>query len=390
MPPGFWELYDGASSAGVTVHFVDDGLDTGDIVATSEIPILKTDTPDTLSEKLHDQGTRLLVSAVSMIRDGSAAPETQQEPSIKPRTKPTRAEADLLHQRLSCWPKESTLSAIWRNIYLLFIYYSGIYFVSRQLHLLSRSRAVIFLHHRVNDYSKDVLTVDPETLAAQLLAISKRYSFATTSYLVECVRDKRRIRPTTVAIHFDDCYRDILLNGLPILRAAGISACAFINSGFVNTDRAYPHDLEKYPFQYPKLRSSDLIEWSNQGFEVGAHTVNHADLGNCPIDTADFEIRHCGQDLREMLGKPIVLFSFPFGRTDNIRPETRDIVETSGYKALFSAYGGFINAQTGPFDIPRIGASHECSPLYCLLAIEGLTLSQLLGSIKGMLLRSNG
>src|SRR5439155_5560131 len=32
MPPGFWELYDGRSSAGVTVHFVDDGLDTGDIV----------------------------------------------------------------------------------------------------------------------------------------------------------------------------------------------------------------------------------------------------------------------------------------------------------------------------------------------------------------------
>src|ERR1700688_5003358 len=37
MPPGFWELYDGASSAGVTVHFVDSKLDTGDIVETGAI-----------------------------------------------------------------------------------------------------------------------------------------------------------------------------------------------------------------------------------------------------------------------------------------------------------------------------------------------------------------
>ena len=45
-PPGFWELYDGKDCAGVTVHFVDDGLDTGDILGESQLPIHCLETPN--------------------------------------------------------------------------------------------------------------------------------------------------------------------------------------------------------------------------------------------------------------------------------------------------------------------------------------------------------
>ena len=58
MPPGFWELYDGATTAGVTVHHVATKLDAGDIVDTGEVAISPRDTPDSLLEKLHLEGTR--------------------------------------------------------------------------------------------------------------------------------------------------------------------------------------------------------------------------------------------------------------------------------------------------------------------------------------------
>ena len=51
MPPGFRELYDGASSAGVTIHFVDDGPDTGDVPGAAEIPIHTKETPESLRRK---------------------------------------------------------------------------------------------------------------------------------------------------------------------------------------------------------------------------------------------------------------------------------------------------------------------------------------------------
>ena len=382
MPPGFWELYDGAPSAGVTVHFVDKGLDTGAIVAARSIPIAKTETPETLLEKLHVEGFQALISAVSALRDGTAVPQAQPKFEGKPRSKPSLKEEAQLQKRLPHWQRRGGVSTLVRNLYILSVYYSGLYFLVRQWHCLSRSRGAIFLHHRVNDYSRDPLTVDAETFAAQLLAISKRYPVASTAEIVDRIVTHKPLQPTTVAIHFDDCYRDILSNGAPILKALRIPACAFINSGFIGTDRTFAHDAAKYPFTFEMLQPADVQTWSNQGFEVGAHTVNHVDLGRIAIEDAGAEIVHCGRDLEKLTGKPVTLFSFPFGRKDNITPKTRQIVETAGYAALFSAHGGFIGPRTDPFDIPRGGANHEAAPVYCLLQIEGLTLSQLAASLR--------
>ena len=384
MPPGFWELYDGVSSAGVSVHFVDEGLDTGDIVATGSLSILKTETPESLLEKLHAEGSRVLASAVALIRDGKATPQPQGKWEGKARTAPTGQDVASLRLRLPHWKKKSDLSTTMRNLYHLFVYYSGIYFLARQCHRMRRSRGVIFLHHRVNDYSKDALTVDPETFAAQLLAISKRYPFSSTADLVDRILTKRPLQPTTVAVHFDDCYRDIFTNGAPIMKVLGIPACAFINTGFVDTDRVFPHDAAKSSFTFEMLRSSDVREWSSLGFEVGAHTTNHVDLGKCPAEVARDEIVQCGHDLAKMIGKPVDLFSFPFGRVDNISATTRQIIQTAGYIALFSAHGGHIDSRTKHYDIPREGANYESSPLYCLLQIEGLTLSQIATRFRGI------
>ena len=38
MPPAFWELWNNEKSVGCTVHWVDDNLDTGDLVCTTEVP----------------------------------------------------------------------------------------------------------------------------------------------------------------------------------------------------------------------------------------------------------------------------------------------------------------------------------------------------------------
>jgi peptidoglycan/xylan/chitin deacetylase (PgdA/CDA1 family) len=155
-----------------------------------------------------------------------------------------------------------------------------------------------------------------------------------------------------------------------------------MNSGFVDTDRSLPHDVGKYPFTYEMLRSSDIREWVGLGFEVGAHTVNHVDLGQCAVETASAEIADCGEALCRITGKPIDLFSFPFGRVDNIRPATREAIAAAGYVALFSAHGGFIGPGADPYDIPRMGCSGESSPLYCLLQIEGLALGQIASSFR--------
>ena len=397
MPPGFWELYDGATTAGVTVHFVDSKLDTGDIVATGTIEISPKETPDSLREKLHEEGASTLARAVAAIQEGTAAPLPQSHTATRARTRPTLKEVSLLRKRLRHWRGQRDLREILRNLFALGLFHSGIHRVVRTSR--RKSRAMIILYHRVNDFSQDVLTVGTDSFAAHLLALSKYYPTMRSSDLVAHIGARERIAPTTVLIHFDDCYLDVHTNGRPILKAAGLPATAFISSGFIDTDRSFEHDRAKYPFHYQNCRVNNIRDWIADGFEIGSHTVNHIDLGACNLSDARLEVFESKTHLQSivnqgmmnqsMMEHPVSLFSFPFGGIRNIRPDTKELVRQAGYSALFSAHGGFVGTDTDIWDIPRLGVSSIThNALWLLMEIEGLTPSAIASRWKKRIQRS--
>lgn len=61
----------GVKLAGATLFFVDDGVDTGPIIAQVAVPVLDDDTEHTLTERIKDVERRQLVEYVGrMVRDG--------------------------------------------------------------------------------------------------------------------------------------------------------------------------------------------------------------------------------------------------------------------------------------------------------------------------------
>lgn len=54
----------GASAAAATVHFVDEGLDTGEVIASEPVPVLAGDTVESLRERVHEAEHRLLPRVV--------------------------------------------------------------------------------------------------------------------------------------------------------------------------------------------------------------------------------------------------------------------------------------------------------------------------------------
>jgi phosphoribosylglycinamide formyltransferase-1 len=54
----------GASAAAATVHFVDEGVDSGEVIASEPVPVLPGDTVDTLRERVHEVEHRLLPKVV--------------------------------------------------------------------------------------------------------------------------------------------------------------------------------------------------------------------------------------------------------------------------------------------------------------------------------------
>ncbi|MBE6714247.1 MAG: methionyl-tRNA formyltransferase [Ruminococcaceae bacterium] len=72
-------LMNGESETGITVQYMAEGIDTGDIILIEKTPITEKDNFETLHDRLADIAGRALVKAVTMLKDGSAAPEKQDE-----------------------------------------------------------------------------------------------------------------------------------------------------------------------------------------------------------------------------------------------------------------------------------------------------------------------
>jgi phosphoribosylglycinamide formyltransferase-1 len=66
--PGAHPLEDllaaGAPEAAATVHFVDEGVDTGPVIASQPVPVLPDDTVESLRERVHEVEHRLLPEVV--------------------------------------------------------------------------------------------------------------------------------------------------------------------------------------------------------------------------------------------------------------------------------------------------------------------------------------
>ena len=64
-------IIDGYDKTGVTIMYMDKGMDTGDIITQSEIDILKTDTVGTIHDKLSLLGSQLLLKTLPSIISGT-------------------------------------------------------------------------------------------------------------------------------------------------------------------------------------------------------------------------------------------------------------------------------------------------------------------------------
>ena len=60
----------GVKVTGVTVHFVDEGVDTGPIILQEAVPVLPTDDVDTLHQRLHQVEYRLYPEAIRLFCQG--------------------------------------------------------------------------------------------------------------------------------------------------------------------------------------------------------------------------------------------------------------------------------------------------------------------------------
>lgn len=98
-------IYDGETSTGITIMYMDETLDTGNIINAEEIPIDDTDTLGTLTNKLSELGARLLMRTLPKIFDDTNfdIPQDNELATLAPMIKRGDEKLDFNRTRLEVY-----------------------------------------------------------------------------------------------------------------------------------------------------------------------------------------------------------------------------------------------------------------------------------------------
>ena len=77
--PMQWAIINGEEKTGITTMYMDEGMDTGDMLLTEEMAITEQDNFETIHDKMKDIGAKLLVTTIQQIGEGTIARIPQPE-----------------------------------------------------------------------------------------------------------------------------------------------------------------------------------------------------------------------------------------------------------------------------------------------------------------------
>ena len=232
----------------------------------------------------------------------------------------------------------------------------GLMFGARLDRILLGRAAVVVAFHRIQEAPpSDTLSIDPDMFERLCRVFRQRFRVVPLGELLDrhergCSLDRH------LAITFDDGYRDNFVNARPVLEQLSLPATFFVVSEWVGS-AVLPWWDRDAAVRHPLMSWDEIATLAAKGFEIGAHTRTHVDLGQVGGTEAWEEIAGSRRDLEHRVQSRVDLFACPYGGRDNLAPANRELVRAAGFRCCCSCYGGITLAGTDPFHLPRVPIS---------------------------------
>ena len=212
---------------------------------------------------------------------------------------------------------------------------------------------IIVTFHRVNDdLPPDELTRTSRDFERFCRFFRTYFDVVSLDYMVTRIVGGASIGGT-LAITFDDGYRDNFEVAAPILRKLGLPATFFVVTRYLDT-ATVPWWDAKLPHQPGWMTWDQARMLAREGFDIGGHTRTHVDLGNVTGVDANLEIVGSRQDIEQALGRTPRHFAYPYGQRDHMLDSNRELVRAAGFESCVSCHGGLARPGTDPFRLQRV------------------------------------
>ena len=207
-------------------------------------------------------------------------------------------------------------------------------------------------HKRKARYNK--LRVDPIEFDRQLNWLKQEgWQFVFVSELENESANKQ------VALTFDDGFRDNFLVADPILKKYKAKATLYLVTDRHERDWSSSkkeHHDDGELMSEPKLLDEDVAQMiSSRRWELGGHTVSHANLLRLDDEQCLAEINQCRSELEQTFGTYATSFAYPFGLFEDRHVE---LVNKAGFQfAVTTEQGISFDLDTERLRLKRVKVS---------------------------------
>jgi peptidoglycan/xylan/chitin deacetylase (PgdA/CDA1 family) len=198
----------------------------------------------------------------------------------------------------------------------------------------------ILYYHRIS-LDRDPLAVTPDAFKRQMEALAASGQRVVDLYEIDDIA----LAPgeAAVALTFDDGYRDVLENGLPVLREHGFPSVTFVVPEAISGAVGFGW--------YPEGETPALAGWDELRAEEAAglarfepHTLTHPVLPTLSLEAARAELAGSKAVVERELGREARIFCYPGGYYS---PREVALVRECGFRAAVTCEFG---ANHAPFD----------------------------------------
>ena len=176
---------------------------------------------------------------------------------------------------------------------------------------MSAGQSAILAYHSLDD-SGSVISTPPALFERQM-------EFLAGSGIPVKPLDQAIHEPGSLAITFDDGFRNLLDHAVPLLDRLKLPATIFVVAEYCGGSNNWPSQPRNGIPELPLL-SWEELQGLPDLMAIGAHTMTHPDLSHLPAAESKREMSECQAQIEQRLGRKTEWMAYPYGASS---PEVR-------------------------------------------------------------------
>jgi peptidoglycan/xylan/chitin deacetylase (PgdA/CDA1 family) len=207
---------------------------------------------------------------------------------------------------------------------------------------------ILMYHHIDGDSKISKLSVAPESFQRQMEFLYKhKYNVVSLERIADLIKRKEKIPSKTLAITFDDGYKDNYTYAYPVLKKYGFTATVFVIVSHISGKG--------------NLSWDEVIEMSNNRISIGSHGMSHSWLPDLNEERLKDGIAGSKRILESKLNKEVNFYCYPGG---GFNDKVKQIVKEAGYRGACATNPGKKYPKHDPYALKRLRISSTSDNLF--------------------------